>query len=594
MRAARTFAPGWPTTACSTDVARVRAELFGSLGATGHGHGSDRAVILGLRGRDARDRRHRPRSAPRVARGPREPAGSSCSASTRSTLGRRRPGAAPAQRAAVPPERDALLRASTRPATRAARADVLLGRRRLRRRRGGGRRRPDQGRRHACCRYPFTTGAELLARCHETGLPISGVMLANEQAWRREAEVRAGLLRDLGGDAGVRAATAARTRASLPGGLKVPRRAPELYRRLCAEPYVDRPAARHGLGQPVRAGGQRGERRRRPGGHRADQRRGRASCRRCCTTTRGSCPGADDDGVVRFLLTAGAIGVLYKENASISGAEVGCQGEVGSACSMAAGALCEVLGGTPEQVENAAEIGMEHNLGLTCDPVGGLVQVPCIERNAMAAVKAINAARHRAARRRHAHRQPRQGDQDDARDRRRHEDQVQGDRARRPRRQRHRVLTRCARRAVGQACAAPPRLRPGRPTSCTLISTTAAMIATTPNTAPIRKPWPDACATQVVREVAVRAVEERQGVGALPGRQRLHELLDVAGCSPFCPAVPIFWPIAPMQLPVAVGGCAELLLQRGRVIADVVARRTCRTPWSSPTARARRRPAGRR
>jgi L-serine dehydratase len=104
-------------------------------------------------------------------------------------------------------------------------------------------------------------------------------------------------------------------------------------------------------------------------------------------------PGANDDGVVRFLLTAGAIGVLYKENASISGAEVGCQGEVGSACSMAAGALTEVLGGTPLQVENAAEIAMEHNLGLTCDPIGGLVQVPCIERNAMASVKAINASR---------------------------------------------------------------------------------------------------------------------------------------------------------------------------------------------------------
>jgi L-serine dehydratase len=104
-------------------------------------------------------------------------------------------------------------------------------------------------------------------------------------------------------------------------------------------------------------------------------------------------PGANDEGVVRFLLTAGAIGVLYKENASISGAEVGCQGEVGSACSMAAGALAEVMGGSPGQVENAAEIGMEHNLGLTCDPIGGLVQVPCIERNAMAAIKAINAAR---------------------------------------------------------------------------------------------------------------------------------------------------------------------------------------------------------
>jgi L-serine dehydratase len=104
-------------------------------------------------------------------------------------------------------------------------------------------------------------------------------------------------------------------------------------------------------------------------------------------------PGADDDGVVRFLLTAAAIGSLYKENASISGAEVGCQGEVGSACSMAAGALAEVLGGTPDQVENAAEIGIEHNLGLTCDPVGGLVQIPCIERNAVASVKAITAAR---------------------------------------------------------------------------------------------------------------------------------------------------------------------------------------------------------
>jgi L-serine dehydratase len=100
-----------------------------------------------------------------------------------------------------------------------------------------------------------------------------------------------------------------------------------------------------------------------------------------------------EEGVVRFLLTAGAIGLLYKENASISGADVGCQGEVGVACSMAAGALAGVLGGSPEQVENAAEIGMEHNLGLTCDPVGGLVQIPCIERNAMAAVKAINAAR---------------------------------------------------------------------------------------------------------------------------------------------------------------------------------------------------------
>ena len=134
--------------------------------------------------------------------------------------------------------------------------------------------------------------------------------------------------------------------------------------------------------------------------------------------------------MVRSLLTAAAIGGPYKENASISGAEVGRQGEVGSACSMAAGALCEVLGGQPAQVENAAEIGMEHNLGLTCDPIGGLVQVPCIERNAMAAVKAIKRPGSRCVARQ-PHRQPGQGDQDDAGDGRRHEGQVQGDLARR-------------------------------------------------------------------------------------------------------------------------------------------------------------------
>jgi L-serine deaminase len=117
------------------------------------------------------------------------------------------------------------------------------------------------------------------------------------------------------------------------------------------------------------------------------------SSRQCCTTTSTFLPGANDAGIATFLLTAGAIGIIYKVNASLSGAEVGCQGEVGVACSMAAGALAAVMGGTPEQVENAAEIGMEHNLGMTCDPVGGLVQIPCIERNAMGAIKAINAAR---------------------------------------------------------------------------------------------------------------------------------------------------------------------------------------------------------
>jgi L-serine dehydratase len=135
-----------------------------------------------------------------------------------------------------------------------------------------------------------------------------------------------------------------------------------------------------------------------------------------CTTYGRFVPGANDDGVVRFLLTAAAVRILFKENASISGAEVGCQGEVGSACAMAASGLCEILGGTPEQVENAAEIGIEHNLGVTCDPVGGLVQIPCIERNAMASNKAINAARI-ALRGDGSHIVSLDGDQDDARDR---------------------------------------------------------------------------------------------------------------------------------------------------------------------------------
>jgi L-serine dehydratase len=239
--------------------------------------------------------------------------------------------------------------------------------------------------------FPFTSGDELLVRCADAGLPISGVMLANETAWRTEAEVRTGLL-DIWAVMQQCVRNGYTQQGVLPGGLKVRRRAPELYERLCSEQYSTDPLRvmdwvnlfALAVNEENAAGG-----------------------RVVTAPTNGAAgiipavlhyyvrfvPGADDDAVVRFLLTAAAIGVLYKENASISGAEVGCQGEVGSACSMAAGALCEVLGGTPEQAENAAEIGMEHNLGLTCDPIGGLVQVPCIERNAMAAVKAINAAR---------------------------------------------------------------------------------------------------------------------------------------------------------------------------------------------------------
>jgi len=240
--------------------------------------------------------------------------------------------------------------------------------------------------------YPFTTGEELLAHARASGLPVSGIMLANEKALGRTAEqVRAGLA-DLWR---VMRACVERGCASdglLPGGLKVPRRAPRLFRQLTCERSGDDPLRAMdwvtlyalAVNEENAAGG-----------------------RVVTAPTNGAAgiipavlhyydrfvPGASEAGVARFLLTAAAIGTLFKENASISGAEVGCQGEVGSACSMAAGALAEVLGGTPEQVENAAEIGIEHNLGLTCDPIGGLVQVPCIERNAVASITAINAAR---------------------------------------------------------------------------------------------------------------------------------------------------------------------------------------------------------
>jgi len=241
--------------------------------------------------------------------------------------------------------------------------------------------------------YPFTTAEELLARCREHGLTISSLMLRNEQAWREESEIRARLMEIWAAmDACIRRGM--QREGIMPGGLRVPRRASALYRQL--------KGARSSLGDAslntmdwvtLYALAVNEE---------------NASGGRVVTApTNGAagilpavlkyfleyCEGAEDDDICRFLLTAAAIGILYKTNASISGAEVGCQGEVGSACSMAAGALAEALGGSPAQVENAAEIAMEHNLGLTCDPIGGLVQVPCIERNAMGAIKAISAAR---------------------------------------------------------------------------------------------------------------------------------------------------------------------------------------------------------
>jgi L-serine dehydratase len=239
----------------------------------------------------------------------------------------------------------------------------------------------------------FKTGDELLTVCERSGLSISEVMLRNESAWRREDETRSGLMRiwEAMRECVVRGC---RSDGVLPGGLQVPRRAPAWARELKKQGELgtgDALAAMDWVNLWALAVNEENA----------------AGGRVVTAPTNGAAgiipsvlhyyrhfvDGADDEGTVRFLLTAAAIGLLYKENASISGAEVGCQGEVGSACSMAAGALTEQMGGTPEQVENAAEIGMEHNLGLTCDPIGGLVQIPCIERNAMGAVKAINAAR---------------------------------------------------------------------------------------------------------------------------------------------------------------------------------------------------------
>lgn len=241
--------------------------------------------------------------------------------------------------------------------------------------------------------YSFSSGDELLGLCTEHGLRISDIMMANEKHWRDERGIRDGLLHIWGAMHGciTRGYSA---EGVLPGGLKVHRRAPSLFHELsrldqAVEPdpltildWVNLYAL--SVNEENAAGG-----------------------RVVTAPTNGAAgvipavlsyynnfiPGSNEDGIIEFLLTAGAIGILYILNASISGAEVGCQGEVGVACSMAAGGLTAALGGSMSQVENAAEIGMEHNLGLTCDPVGGLVQIPCIERNAMASVKAINAQR---------------------------------------------------------------------------------------------------------------------------------------------------------------------------------------------------------
>ncbi len=237
-------------------------------------------------------------------------------------------------------------------------------------------------------KYPFRSGDELLRLTKETGLSISALMLENERAWRTDEEIREGLLA-IWRVMQACVSRACPARASCQGGLKVRRRAAVSARQLRAE---GDPLA-HAMEWITLYAMAVNEENAAGGRVVTAPTNGAAGIIPAVLHYINFIPGADEDGVVRFLLAAGAIGMLFKENASISGAEVGCQGEVGSACSMAAGALAEVLGGSPEQVENAAEIGMERNLGLACNPVGRLVQIPCIERNGMAAVKAVTAAR---------------------------------------------------------------------------------------------------------------------------------------------------------------------------------------------------------
>jgi len=390
MRAARDFALGLESEGRLEDCARLQVDLYGSLGATGAGHGSPKAVILGLEG-DTPEAVDVDGIADRVA--------AARENSKLSILGQReidfsykqdlvmhRDEALPYHANGM---RFSAFDASDKPLYEkvfysvgggfvvdetAASGDVLVED-------------PTE------LPWRFGTAEELLEQCKTSGLSISALMMENEKAWRPEAEVRAGLL-ELWQVMNACIEKGCRAEGIMPGGLKVKRRAAQLYRQLKSNSGALADESLTTLDWVTLYA-------------LAVNEENAAGGRIVTAPTNGAagiipavlryymefCKGAGEEDVCRFLLTAAAIGILYKTNASISGAEVGCQGEVGSACSMAAGALADALGGTPAQVENAAEIAMEHNLGLTCDPIGGLVQVPCIERNAMASVKAISAAR---------------------------------------------------------------------------------------------------------------------------------------------------------------------------------------------------------
>ena len=394
MRAAHLYVQRLRQAGQLVQVTRLTCDLYGSLGATGKGHGSDTAVVLGLLG-------HAPDTVD-VAAVP------SLLATVRSSGQLVLPGGQHIAFAASTDLRfhrhESLPFHANGMRFSAFAADGALLDGHCYYSVGGGFVLSAQiaadGSRHQAIApdttvlpLPFHSADQLMALCHQHHLSIAGLMRRNELHWRSDAQIDAGLLHiwQVMQDCVARGCA---TDGLLPGGFKVRRRAKALHLALTSSPasphddpllvldWVNLYAL--AVNEENAAGGRVVT---------APTNGAAGIVPAVLLYYRRHVPGASDVGVVDFLLTAGSIGLLYKENASISGAEVGCQGEVGVACSMAAGALCAVLGGSIAQVENAAEIGMEHHLGLTCDPVGGLVQIPCIERNAIASVKAINAAR---------------------------------------------------------------------------------------------------------------------------------------------------------------------------------------------------------
>jgi L-serine dehydratase len=396
MRAARRFAMELEAAGLLAQTASVEVELYGSLALTGRGHGTDRAILLGLSGEEAAT----------IDPGTIEPKLLEIrSAGRLALLGKQVIGFREPEHLLFHTDEMTPPGAVTQhPNGVRFRAFDAAGVERLARTFfsvGGGfivadgdEAAPALATVGTVLPYPFASAAELLDRAAEAKLAIWELMLENESALRSREEVRAGVLRIWS----VMQACIERgmtTEGILPGGLNVRRRAPRLVARLRAKAAGNEPGdplapldwvtvCAMAVNEENAAGGRVVT---------APTNGAAGVIPAVARYYRDFIPGADEAGILRYFLTSAAVGVLYKENASISGAEVGCQGEVGVACSMAAGGLAAALGGGNDAIEHAAEIGMEHNLGMTCDPIGGLVQIPCIERNAMGAVKAVHACR---------------------------------------------------------------------------------------------------------------------------------------------------------------------------------------------------------